>query len=139
MSGWDQQVERELQRFCAEARRGGARAVILFGSRVRGQHTEESDVDVCLIADDLPEDTFQRRYPAPSGYRWLSVFGFHPHEFLRMLRQGNLFVMEIVQEGKLLYDDGFFRQVRAIYQEAVQRYNLQRTKGGWNWGRHQPL
>lgn len=133
----DQEVEGELEKFCAEARGRRARAVLLFGSRARGQHTEHSDADVCLIADDLPEDPFQRRYPAPSGYRSLAVFGFHPGEFLRLLRQGNPFVLEIVHGGKLLYDDGFFGQVRESFEEAIRSYNLQRTESGWNWSRHQ--
>lgn len=67
MGRLDQGIERELDRFCAEAKRRGARAVLLFGSRAKGEDTEESDADVCLIADDLPEDLFQRRYPAPLG------------------------------------------------------------------------
>ncbi len=135
----DQGVEQELAKFCTEAKDRRARAVILFGSRAKGQHTEHSDADVCLIAEDLPEDLFQRRYPAPSGYRFLSVFGFHPGEFLHLLRQGNPFVLEIVHGGKLLYDDSFFGQVLASYQEAIRNYNLQRTENGWNWSRRQAL
>lgn len=129
----DQEVEQALERFCTEAKRLRARALILFGSRARGQHTEESDADVCLIAEDLPEDLFQRRYPAPSGYRRLSVFGFHPQEFLQQLRQGNPFTLEIMYEGVILYDDGFLRQAREVYQEAIRCYHLRRTARGWDW------
>ena len=129
----DEEVEQELKRLCAEMKRLGARAVVLFGSRARGQHTEESDADVCLIADGLPEDLFPRRYPAPSGYRHVSVFGFHPQEFLKQLREANALVLEIVHEGRLLYDDGFFGQVEATYQEVLRLHNLRRTEKGWDW------
>lgn len=133
MNRQDEEVEQELEKFCAEAKTLRARAVILFGSMAGGQHTEESDADVCLIADGLPEDLFQRRYLAPSGYRYLSVFGFHPQEFLKELRMGNTFILDIVHEGKLLYNDGFFEQVQTTYQQVIQRYNLHRTEGGWDW------
>lgn len=133
MNNLNQAVEQELERFCAEARDRGARAVILFGSRAKKQYTEESDADVCLIADDLPEDLFRRRYPAPLGYRSLSVFGYHPEEFLRLLRQGNLFVLDIMHDGVILHDDSFLSHAREVYQETLHRYELQRTKRGWNW------
>lgn len=129
----DRELDQELERFCAEAKAQGARAVVLFGSRAKGQHTEESDADICLISDDLPEDVFRRRYPAPSGYRFLSIFGFRPREVLELLRRANPFVLDIVHEGKLLYDDGFFQEVREVYAETVQRHNLRRTERGWNW------
>jgi hypothetical protein len=129
----DREVERELERFCREARERRARAVILFGSRARGEHTEESDADICLIAEDLPEDLFQRRYPAPSGYRYLSVFGYHPQEFLHLLSEGNLFVLDIAHEGRCLYDDNFIAQAHEAYEEAISRYHLRRTERGWCW------
>jgi hypothetical protein len=129
----EQDVKQELERFCAQARERGVRAVFLFGSRATGQHTKTSDADVGLIAADLPADLWQRRSPAPSGYRFLSVIGFHPREFLHMLRQGNPLVLDIMHDGVILYDDGFMRQAQAGYQETTQRLQLRRARGGWNW------
>jgi len=41
----------------AEKLRGyGVRLIILFGSRARGDYTEDSDVDVLVVADRLPRD-----------------------------------------------------------------------------------
>lgn len=133
MSEVDPVLEQELERFCAQARKRRARAVILFGSRARGQHTEASDVDICLIAEDLPEELLQRRYPTPLGYRSLSVFGFHPEEFLRLLREGNPFVLDIMHDGIVVYEDGFMQRAQAAYREAIQRYGLRRVRGGWDW------
>jgi hypothetical protein len=131
MNETDREVEQELERFCSEARTRGARLVVLFGSRAKNRHTEESDADVCLVAEDLPEDIFQRRYPCPSGYRFLSVFGFHPDEFLRMLAEGNPFLLDILFEGKVLHDDGFSREARRVYNEALKRFRLCRKEDGW--------
>lgn len=138
MSGWDLTVEQELEKFCTGAARQGARAVLLFGSRARNQHTEQSDADVCLIADNLAHDLFRRRYPAPSGYRFLSVFGFWPDEFLHLLSRGNLFVLEIMYSGVALHDDGFLKRAEDAYEQAVCRYELYRTEKGWNWKAPKP-
>ncbi|MBI4279519.1 MAG: nucleotidyltransferase domain-containing protein [Armatimonadetes bacterium] len=107
--------------------------MILFGSRARGLHTEASDADVCIIAHDLPDDLLQRRYPAPSGYRFLSVFGFHPREFLDLISQGNPFALDIVRDGRVLYDDGYLAETRATYEAALTHYGLRRTAHGWEW------
>lgn len=96
--------EEEMKRFVEEWK-GRAKAIILFGSSVKGLATDISDVDICIISDELPKDIFKRRYLCPSGYKHLSVFGFHPDEFARYLRHGNLFVKEILK-GKILFDNG---------------------------------
>jgi predicted nucleotidyltransferase len=32
------------------------RLIILFGSRARGDYTDESDIDVLIVADKMPSD-----------------------------------------------------------------------------------
>jgi len=125
--------EQEIDKFCLEVRRKGSRLVMLFGSRATGAYTDESDADICLVADWLPEDLFKRRYPAPSGYISISVFGFHPREFLSMIREANPFVLDIVHYGRTLYDDGFLKEVRKAYRQAVKEHGLRRTELGWEW------
>ena len=126
-------IEEEIKRFLEIAKKKKARAVILFGSRSKGEYTEESDCDICLIADDLPHDVFRRRYLAPSGFRFLSVFGFHPQEFLNMLNDANLFILDILEEGKTLYDNGFLRQAQIRGKEVIEKYLLKREEKGWSW------
>jgi len=125
----------ELAAFRKETQRAGARSLILFGSRPKDEHTEESDVDLCLISNNLPQDTFKRRYLAPSGYGWLSVFGFYPDEFLSMLREANLFALDIVYYGKSLHDDGFLSEAQEVFDQTqtVRAYGLRRNKRGWEW------
>lgn len=126
-------VEEEIEKFLAIAKKKKAEAVILFGSRATGEYTEESDCDICLIADDLPQDVFRRRYLAPSGFRFLSVFGFHPQEFLDMLKDANLFILDILEEGKTLYDNGFLREAQIRGKEVIEKYHLKKEEKGWNW------
>lgn len=129
----EQEVWDEINRFCFEMGNKGVETVILFGSRAKGNHTENSDADLCLIADDLPKDMLGRRYPAPSGYKFLSVFAFHPDEFLTMLANANPFILDIVSYGKTVYDNGFFEKAETSFHEVVKKFGLKRHQKGWSW------
>ena len=130
---YGKRVSEEIEKFCSATRGKGVRAIILFGSRAKGDYTENSDVDLCLIADDLPQDLFQRRYLAPPGYSLLSVFGFYPHEFLAMLESANLFTLDIISYGRVLYSDGFFEKIQKACYEVVKKYGLEKEERGWSW------
>ena len=110
-----------------------SKAVVLFGSRAKGTYTDESDCDICLIAENLPEEIFKRRYPAFSGFQSLSIFAFYPQEFLDMLKGANLFILDILKEGRVLYDDGFLKEARKIEEEVIGKYGLSKDKKGWSW------
>jgi len=129
----EQEVRGEINRFCSEMSHKEVRAVILFGSRAKGNDTENSDVDLCVIADDLPQEVLSRRYPAPSGYKFLSILGFHPDEFLTMLKDANPLILDIVTYGKIIYDNGFFKQVETSFHEVIKKYGLKRQERGWSW------
>ncbi|MHA1606628.1 MAG: hypothetical protein ACTSWP_03655 [Candidatus Freyarchaeota archaeon] len=107
-----------------------------FLAQGKGEHTEESDIDICLVASYLPDDVFKRRHPAPSGYKLVSVMGFHPDEFLSMLSRGNPLILDIVKYGVVLHDDGFFEKAREVYLETVKKYGLKRDGRGWTWRRN---
>lgn len=83
-------------------------AVILFGSVAKGDINEGSDVDLVVIADfqahfldrikqllDLNDD------PALP----LEPVGYTPEEFQRMRNEGNRFIQEVLENGKILYGD----------------------------------
>src|SRR5579884_1336015 len=58
-------LEHEVPRKAVEALRAGLGerlvAVVLFGSRARGDHRPESDWDLLVIAEGLPEHPWDRR------------------------------------------------------------------------------
>jgi len=126
-------VDEEIRRFCMEAVKKGVRSIILFGSRAKGEHTEESDVDVCVVSSHLPGDVFRRRCLTPPGYSFISIMGFCPEEFLSMLDEENPLVLDIVKYGVALYDDGFFEKAKEVYLETIRKYGLERDSAGWTW------
>jgi len=129
----EQGVREEINRFCSQMSNKEVRTVILFGSRAKGNGTENSDVDLCVIADDLPQEVLKRRYPAPSGYKLLSILGFHPDEFITMLKDANPLILDIVSCGEIVYDNGFFKQVEGLFHQVIKKYGLKRQERGWSW------
>jgi hypothetical protein len=128
-----EEIGKEINRLCLEMSNKGLKTVILFGSRAKGNYTEESDVDICVIADALPEDMLKRRYPAPSGYKFLSIFAFYPAEFLQMLKEANPFLLDIISYGKVVYDHGFFEEAQKAFHEVSKEYGLERQEKGWSY------
>lgn len=108
------------------------KCVLLFGSYAREDFTESSDIDVCVIAENLPSDELQRRnlrslYSTPK----IRAIGFYPEEFLNYLRNLRLFAYDIISEGQVLYDEGFFAKAKRTYQECLKRFKLVKEKRGW--------
>ncbi|MET1160466.1 MAG: nucleotidyltransferase domain-containing protein [Thermoprotei archaeon] len=106
-----------------------AKLIVLFGSRARGDYTDESDIDILVVADDLPKDPREAfdvlrdpRFPL------VNPIGMNTEVFLKKLHEGNTFVLEILEDGKILYyDKSFLEQVRVSYKEIRKKY-LRRGK-----------
>jgi predicted nucleotidyltransferase len=92
------------------ARRYGCRAVILFGSRARGDARPDSDCDICVSAPDFRGDEIQLAHE-------LSVALGEDVDLCRFERIGPALMYTVVTEGRLLYgsQDTFDRlQCRGI-------------------------
>ncbi|MBT9145413.1 MAG: hypothetical protein DDT42_01284 [candidate division WS2 bacterium] len=82
------------------------KAVILFGSFARGDINEGSDVDILVIADFkegfldriklLLDMNDELKLP-------LEPVGYTPQEFRRMRKEGNRFIQEVLDSGKVLH------------------------------------
>ncbi len=110
------------------------RTVLLMGSRAKRKWKSQSDIDVLVIADNLPEE---RRYLVPFGEvldfrRWMLLsdrplfIGIEPsgccshREFLRRLQQFDLQALDALYYGKVLYDDGFWKEAKASFTKIKE-------------------
>lgn len=84
-------------------------AVVLFGSRARGDASPSSDVDLLIWTE---ED-----YPRHSSMGNLSL-SFYPRlQLLEKARAGDLFIGHVVHEGRLVYDPyDLHSELRASYK-----------------------
>jgi predicted nucleotidyltransferase len=114
--------------------------IVLFGSRSRGEARLDSDHDIFVVIEGLPQDPLarQREVMAPLLPELLrlparlSVIGKTPQELL-----GNLtpLVVDICIDGTALYGQEFFGVLRAKVRQALHEAGLQhrRLAGAWMW------
>lgn len=105
-------------------------AIVLFGSRARGNHRPWSDYDLLVVAD------FEEKYLD----RFLKIYELtddlglniepHPYtmnEALEMLRKGNPTIVDALSEGVVLYAGDRFEELLRLYRELVEK-GLRRTE-----------
>jgi len=79
--------------------------IILFGSFARGDINEGSDVDLIVIAD-WKESFLERikillelnKFEIP-----LEPLGYTEEEFEKLIKEGNSFILRVLNEGKIIY------------------------------------
>ncbi len=123
-------------------------SVAVFGSVGRGTPRPDSDIDVLIVADDLPNG----RLPRAAEFRaveaalaahlaearsaglapeWSPVFKT-PAE----IEQGSPLLLDMIEDARVLYDrDGFLRQALANFEARLQRLGARRIWRGsaWHW------
>ncbi|MFN3762414.1 MAG: nucleotidyltransferase domain-containing protein [Anaerolineae bacterium] len=94
----------ELDQIVDQLRAMGARRIILFGSRARGQLRRESDIDLLVIMDD--GRTFKERmrdiYTHLETDADVDILAYSPEEFERI--RSRSFFRRILAEGVVLYE-----------------------------------
>lgn len=85
-------------------------SLILYGSRARGDHRQRSDVDLLGVVES---QSIHREVTS----RGASFYHYPSHTLLAKAKAGDLFVLHLVEEGKVLHDTlNFFEQVRQSFR-----------------------
>ncbi len=115
-------------------------AVVLFGSRARGEAHESSDWDVLVIVRRLPGRTLERairlKRMLPPDYRGeVSLLAKTPEEFMSNLPD---LYLDIALDGVILYDtDEYMAGQLWLLRNLIRRKGLHREKEGrdliWRW------
>ncbi len=118
--------------------------VVLYGSHARAEAREESDVDLLVIARNLPERRYDRAIFLQRLVRGIadappfSMLGKTPEEFERYFPS---LYLDIGLDGIALYDydgymEGKLKRIREIIAEAgLVRERLEGGNMFWNWDR----
>lgn len=86
------------------AKAHGAELVILFGSRAKGKEREQSDIDICIVADTdnkrrlaaTISEEIQNELP-------VDVLVYTSSEWADCIKDRTSFASKILNEGKILY------------------------------------
>jgi predicted nucleotidyltransferase len=114
--------------------------VVLFGSRARGDYQAESDWDLLLIADRLPEATLQRHLYLKKllPLEWagqVSILAKTPAELEAYLTG---LLLDVALDGIVLFDtDDYITGRLAYVRELIAEKGLYREQVGrdllWQW------
>lgn len=105
--------------------------VVLFGSVARDEDTDESDIDIAIITNNLPNDIFEKcalfKYPS------IQPTVYDLEEFNQLLNNKNPIALEIVADGIPLIGESIYLKFYETFSQVIKRYGVQRVRGGWNF------
>lgn len=116
-----QDIEEVVKRLVARYR---LTAIVLFGSRVRGDWGPWSDYDLLIIGD------FEKKYVDRIGdiLELLSDIKIpvepHPYtlkESLEMLMKGNPLIVDAIEEGKVLYRNNDYEELLKTFLKLKEK------------------
>ena len=117
----------EMLRVLAERLRVyGLRSLVLTGSYARGEQLRDSDIDAIIVAEAFEGLPFYEReylvlrewsYPDP-----LEPWCYTSREVLEhVFRRPRIDLIDALEYGIVVYDDGFWRSVRETYAQRPYR------------------
>jgi predicted nucleotidyltransferase len=101
------------------------RAVIVIGSRARGNWKLSSDIDTIIVVDKA------------ISYTELPSLGivdpriYTVEELIETINSAEYDLIEAFEEGKVIYDDGIWKEMQKAYEEVKERLRIRRYKKGW--------
>ena len=119
-------------------------SIVLFGSRASGAAHGQSDYDILIVAEGLPQNLFERlkfmRTPITGNFQEkISLIAKTPDEI------GNNFsslYLDLGLDSFIIYDKIFFQKKKNKILEIIKQAGLIREKDGdifrWRWQK-QPI
>ena len=106
MAGKRNKIDKQTQDLLKEQlkflKRFNPQKIILFGSRARGEHLEESDVDLIVVSDKFEGVEFRERIKLAYGL-WdkkqdLDIICYTPEELIKRMKQIGI-IQNALKEG----------------------------------------
>jgi predicted nucleotidyltransferase len=101
------------------------RAVAVIGSRARGDWKLSSDIDAIIIVDKAISYT---ELP-PLGIVDPRIYTVE--ELIEAIKAAEYELIEAFEEGKIVYDDGIWKEMQKAYEEVKERLKIRKYKKGW--------
>lgn len=106
------------------------KGVVLFGSAVRGSATTRSDIDVLVLINDLTI-VFSNEFvtsvrviiqnAASDISELFHITPMHLSDFWNYAKNADPVIVNVLREGKIVYDEGFFTPMQTLLDEGKIR------------------
>ena len=101
------------------------KAVVVIGSRANGTWKLSSDIDTIIVVDKAISYT---ELP-PLGIIDPRIYTVE--ELSEAINAAEYELTEAFEEGKIVYDDGTWKEMQKTYNEVKERLKIHRYKKGW--------
>ncbi|MEK6766149.1 MAG: nucleotidyltransferase domain-containing protein [Planctomycetota bacterium] len=125
-------------------------SIVLFGSVARGNAKKESDIDLCIIINNLPKSRFQRNrllsrpladLREMHSYKELRIKGYFPDISPILytpeeIQETKPIFLDMVEDGEILLDNGTFRDKLDDIKRRMSKLNSRKIvceDGTWYW------
>ena len=100
------------------------KAIVAIGSRARGNYKPWSDIDLIFIVEDVKDkEFFTIGIVDPRVYT--------VSEAIEAIKLCEVELIEGFEDGKVLYDDGTWNNLRELYVQVKEVYGIERYGDGW--------
>jgi predicted nucleotidyltransferase len=101
------------------------KAVVVIGSRARGDWKLSSDIDTIIVVDKALS------YTELPSLGMVDPRIYTVEELIEAIKTAEYELIEAFEEGKIIYDDGIWKETRKTYEEAKERLKIRKYKKGW--------
>jgi predicted nucleotidyltransferase len=118
--------------------KGRVTGVLLFGSVSRHEEMPfpQSDIDMIVVAKDLPSDFYERaeyvrkieNCPSILQSIWMTE-----EEFIAQFKAGAGYLLDAIHEGKIIYDTGFLKKIIPQSKQELEAKGIRRVGNAWVW------
>ena len=110
------------------------RSIILYGSMAKGTYGVGSDIDLLIISDNLPYNFLDRLKllnEINSTTAPIEALGYTTKEFEKMLRKKHPTALDALEEGIILYDDGYLLKIKELFEKIKEELGLVKVEDYW--------
>jgi predicted nucleotidyltransferase len=101
------------------------KAVVVIGSRARGDWKLSSDIDTIIVVDKALS------YTELPSLGMVDPRIYTVEELIEAIKTAEYELIEAFEEGKIIYDDGIWKETRKTYEEVKERLKIRKYKKGW--------
>ena len=134
MGSGERPYQKEIEEYTKAVRRAlNPKLILLHGSLARGTFGVGSDVDVLIVAENLPKnpnDRLKLLYELDRTRAPIDAKAYTPGEVRRMLAKGHPLIMDALADGEVLYaDEDYLRELMGTFRAVRKRFR--RFERGW--------